>query len=203
MAPDEIYVAGTGSFAAEIASWALDACLAVAGLIELRDPARVGARIHDFEVVALEPGEAQPAVLGVGGPRAVELERLVGAGWTPVGLVHPSAQVAGSAEVDPEVTIGPLAVVGAESRLAAGAIVNRGGLVGHHVEVGACATLNPGVNVGGNSRVGARAFLGMGCTVVNGVAVGEDAVIAAGAVVLGDVAAGARVQGVPARPFER
>jgi len=42
----DIHVAGTGSFALEVAEYARNAGLEVAGLIELQDPARVGTEVH-------------------------------------------------------------------------------------------------------------------------------------------------------------
>ena len=48
----DIYVAGTGSFALEVAEYARDAGFTVAGLIELQDPARVGTEVHGLPVRA-------------------------------------------------------------------------------------------------------------------------------------------------------
>jgi len=196
------FVAGTGSFAAEISDWALAAGIEVLGLIELVDEARLGTTVHGLTVVpARPPAGGADAVIGAGGDRRELWEHLAGSGWRPRTLVHPAAALARDAELGAGATVGPGAVVGAAARIGAHAIVSRGALVGHHVEVGAFATLNPGVNVGGNTRIGERAFVGIGATVVDGVDLGDGAVIAAGAVVLHDVEAGARVQGVPARSF--
>jgi acetyltransferase EpsM len=202
MAVQPLYVAGTGSFAAEVAGWAADGGTEVAGLVELEDSARVGLEIHGLPVVALEdpPSEAR-ALLGTGGDRRARWELLAGAGWSAAGIVHPRAHLSASAQVARTATIGPLAVVGAETAIGDQAILSRGALVGHHVRVGDFATLNPGVNVGGHARIGAGAFLGMGCVVANAVAVGEGATVAAGAVSLAEVGAGIRVQGVPAVPY--
>ena len=176
----QLHIAGTGSFAAEIADWAAAAGTAVLGLIEMRDPARVGGRVHGLPVVALDDvRSAGEAVLGLGGDRAA-------------GVAADAISAAGA-------TIGPLAVIGASSSVGPHAIVSRGALIGHHVRIGQFATLNPGVNVGGNSTIGPGAFIGMGAAVVNGTYVGPGAIVAAGALVIGDVAPGERVQGVPAR----
>jgi acetyltransferase EpsM len=199
-----LHIAGTGSFAAEIADWAAASSVEVAGLIALQRPEEAGSVIHGFPVVALEQPPADGrAILGLGGDRRQSWRLLEGAGWLAGGLVHPRAHLARSAEVAPSATIGPNAVVGAEAEVGGHAILNRGVLVGHHSRIGEFATLNPGANVGGNTEVGAGAFLGMGCVVVNGTTVGADATVAAGAVSLGDVGAEARVQGVPARPYSR
>jgi acetyltransferase EpsM len=202
MTTDPLYVAGTGSFAAEVAGWAADGGGEIAGLVELDEADRVGSVIHGLPVVALaDPPDRAHAVLGTGGDRRARWDVLVSAGWSPAGLVHPRAHLAATAHVSPTATIGPLAVAGAEAEIGEHAILSRGVLVGHHARIGDFATLNPGVNVGGNAQIGADAFLGMGCVVANAVEVGDRATVAAGAVSLREVAAGTRVQGVPAVPY--
>lgn len=202
MEASSVYIAGTGSFSAEVASWVADTAAGVAGLIELEDEARVGSTIHGLPVVALEPpSEGGRAVLGVGGDRRARWDLLARAGWSGAGIVHPSAQVSASAKVAATATVGALAVVGAETAVGEHVILSRGALLGHHVRIGDFATLNPGVNVGGNAVIGAGAFLGMGCVVANGVEVGEAATVAAGAVTLRDVPSSTRVQGVPATVY--
>jgi len=202
--PSPLYIAGTGSFAAEVAEWALESGDEPAGLIELIDPQRVGSRIHGLEVISIEnPPPAARAMIGTGGDRAATWEPLRRAGWAAGGLRHPRAHVAGSARLSPSATIGPLAVIGAATTVGDGVIVSRGSLIGHHAEIADFATLNPGVNLGGNSRIGDGAFVGMGAVVLNGVSVGARAVVAAGAVAISDVPDDGRVQGVPARPHTR
>jgi sugar O-acyltransferase (sialic acid O-acetyltransferase NeuD family) len=196
-----VFVAGTGSFAAEIADWAAAAGFMVLGLIELRDPSRVGSVRHGLPVVALEPPHPEAsAVLGLGGDRREAWGALEESGWRPTTIVHPAASLARDVRAGAGVTIGPRAVVGAASVIDDHVIVSRGALIGHHVRVGRFGTLNPGVNIGGNTTIGSDAFIGMGAIVVNGVTVGERAVIGAGAVALRDVEATTRVQGIPARP---
>jgi len=198
-----LYIAGTGSYAAEIASWAKAAGRAPAGLIELRDSARVGTTIHGLPVVALaEPQRGAEALIGIGGDRAETWATLAEAGWSPASAaIHPTADIADTVEIAAGVTVGPLAVIGAETAIGGHALVSRGALVGHHVTVGEFATLGPGVNVGGNTVLAPSAFLGIGSVVSNGLKIGAHAVIAAGAAVVRDVPGGVRVQGVPGKPY--
>jgi sugar O-acyltransferase (sialic acid O-acetyltransferase NeuD family) len=199
-----LYVAGTGTFAAEIASWAADSGLEPEGLIEMLDPKRLGSTIHGLRVVGIEEvKEGGSAAIGIGADRRETWIRLAEAGWDECQIVHPGAHLAPSATLSPGVTVGPAAVVGAHSVIGRGAILSRGTLVGHHVTVGDFAALNPGCNVGGNSTIGDGAMIGMGATILNGISIGEGATVAAGAVVLRDVEDGVRVQGVPAKRYPR
>jgi UDP-3-O-[3-hydroxymyristoyl] glucosamine N-acyltransferase len=197
-----LHIAGTGSFAAEIAAWVGDAGLEVEALIELEDPGRIGTVIHGLPVIGPDSRPAGGrAILGRGGDRRERWAPLADAGWAAAGVVHPTAQLAATAEVAPSATVGPLAVIGAESAVGGSAIVSRGALVGHHVRIGDFASLNPGVNVGGRAEIGAGAYLGMGSVIVDRTVVGAGATVAAGAVAVRDVAAEVRVQGIPAIPY--
>ena len=200
---DVVHVAGTGSYAVEIADYAAAAGWELAGFIELIDDARVGTVIDGLAVRAIAdvpPGGGR-AVVGMGADRAGHAQRLRGAGWTLPPLVHPAAHVSPTARIGDGCIVGPGAVIGAHAVLEADVLVGRGALVGHHTTIAAAAVLNPGANIGGNTSIGAQTRVGMGAVVVNGLAVGAEAMVAAGAVAVRDVPAQTRVQGVPARPF--
>jgi sugar O-acyltransferase (sialic acid O-acetyltransferase NeuD family) len=203
MAANDIHIAGTGSFAAEVAEFARAAGCRVVALVELMDEARVGGRVHGLPVLALGPPPDRQAAIAIamGRDRYAVAARLTALGWCGAAIVHPTAHVSLSASVSGGAVCGPLAVVGAESYVGEHALLGRGALVGHHTRIGASATLNPGANVAGNCTVGDGAFIGMGATVVPGVTIGRHAVVGAAALVLRDVAPGERVQGVPAQPY--
>jgi sugar O-acyltransferase (sialic acid O-acetyltransferase NeuD family) len=200
--PGELYLAGSGSFAAEVAEWAQDAGWTVRGLVELLDTSRVGSVLAGYPVIApaARPREAS-AVIAVGGDRQASWSILAAHGWRAATVVHPHAHVSSSAELGAGCVVGPGAVIGAETVVGEHTLVSRGALVGHHDRIGEFVSLMPGVNVGGHVAVGKRTTLGMGAVVVNGATVGADATVAAGAVVLKAVADGVRVQGMPAREY--
>jgi sugar O-acyltransferase (sialic acid O-acetyltransferase NeuD family) len=200
----DIHVAGTGSFALEIAEYAGAAGLEVAGLIELQDPSRVGTEIHGLPVRAADdpPARDAAAVVGAGGDRLAHWDGLADHGWSAVSVVHPAAHVSPSARVSAGCVVGPGAVVGAASELGEHVLLGRGALLGHHVVIEAGVTLNPGANVAGHVRLGRGVTVGMGAIVADHLEVGAGATVAAGATVVRDVDPGVRVQGVPARPYE-
>ena len=197
---DELHIAGTGSFALEVAEYALDAGWRVSGLIELMDDERVGTVIHSLPVRdGAAPGLA---VVGAGGDRRAMWAPLAAKGWQAAIVRHPTAHVSPSARLAPGCVIAPGAVVGAASDLGEHVLIGRGALVGHHTSLAGGVVLNPGANVAGHVEIGAGSMIGMGAVVADHITIGEGAIVAAGAVVVRDVPAGARVQGVPARAFE-
>lgn len=200
--PNELYLAGSGSFAVEVAEWAQDAGWTVRGLVELLDAARIGSVRGGFPVLAPAacPQEAR-AVIATGGDRRGHWAMLAEHGWQAATIVHPRAHVSNSAKLGAGCVVGPGAVIGAETIVDEHTLVSRGALVGHHDRIGAFVSLMPGVNLGGHVELGARATIGMGAIVVNGTTVGADTTVAAGAVVLREVADGIRVQGMPAKEY--
>lgn len=200
----EIYIAGTGSFAAEIADVARGAGFEPRALIELQDESRVGSRIHDLEVLPLHlpPHPGAAAVIAAGGDRREAARRLDEAGWDAVAVVHPAAHVSPTTAIGAGAIVLPGAVIGAHTRIGRHVLISRGTLIGHHATVGDCATLGPGANLGGWSVVGEGGHLAMGSVVLNGVRIGSGSLVAAGAVVTVNVEESLRVQGVPARPYQ-
>lgn len=197
-----VYLAGSGSFAIEVAEWARDEGWRVEGLIELIDQARVGMRVGGLAVIA--PADAPAGAhtaLAAGGSREAHWRLLSEHGLQAATFVHPSAHVSPSARLADGCVVAPAAVVGAETVIGSHVLVSRGALVGHHARLGDFVSLMPGANIGGNTCIEDRTMVGMGAVIVNGVTVGADATVAAGALVLGDIRGGIRVQGLPAREY--
>lgn len=200
---DGLYLAGTGSFAVEVAGWARDAGLELAGLVELLDERRVATTVHGHTVLAPEQAPPGAAVaIAAGGDRAAHWSLLAEHGWQAATIVHPAATVASSASIGDGTIVGPGVVVGAETDVAEHVLLSRGVLVGHHAQIGPFVSLLPGANVASHVQLGTGATIGMGGIVVDHTSIGAGATVAAGAVVVRSVESGVRVQGVPARPYE-
>ena len=82
--------------------------------------------------------------------------------------VHPSAVVAASARLAPDVTVGPLCVVEDGCELGAGVVLVGGVHLGPEVRVGAGSRLHPHVTVYERCTIGAR------CLIHAGVVIGAD-----------------------------
>jgi len=197
-----LHLAGSGSFAAEVAEWARDDSWNVVGLIELEDRSRVGGVVAGLSVIAPDARpESGLAVVAAGGSRKERWSCVERHGWEPATVVHPAAHVSPTAMLGPGCVVAPGAIIGAETIVGPHTLVSRGALIGHHCRVGAFVSLMPGANVGGHAEIGDRTVVGMQAVIVNGIRVGADATLAACALVLREVREGVRVQGVPAREY--
>ncbi len=126
-------------------------------------------------------------------------ERWCGRGYRFVGVVHPAAVVAQSAELEADVQVLAGSVVGAAAHIGHNSIVNTGVIVEHDCRVGQHVHLAPGVTLSGNVTVGDGSHLGTGCTVIQDTNIGEGCVVGAGAVVVRDLEPFTLAVGVPAR----
>lgn len=151
------------------------------------DAATVEGRPHF--VVAINDGRVREAIA----------TRLIGAGWSPATLVHPSA------------TVGSDCRIGAGTIMAAGARVTTNvslgkfvhlhvnTSVGHDADLGDFVAVNPLGAVSGSVIVGPRTLVGSCAFILQGLHVGADTTIGANAAVVKNVPEGVVVRGVPAR----
>lgn len=174
--------------------------------VEVRDdaPAMAGMAIlgHVVRVPCLR-GDMRDAVIHVAIGANAARRRLAlascQAGARLFNIVHPTASLSQSATMGAGVFVAAMAVIGAESRIADGVIVNHGAVVDHGCSIGPWSHIAPRAVLGGGVRVGAGVLLGSGCVVLPGLEIGEGATVGAGAVVTRAVPSGKTVMGVPAK----
>ncbi|MBF0144441.1 MAG: NeuD/PglB/VioB family sugar acetyltransferase [Magnetococcales bacterium] len=146
------------------------------------------------------------AAVGVGsvgdnGFRAQALQYAHVLGFTFEKLVHPSAYVS------------PHAQVGAGCQIMAGSVIQPGSIIGPHTVINTATVIEHDCRIGrnvftgtaarvcGNVTVGDDGFLGAGCLILQSLQVGPRALVGAGSVVVQNIKDGARVKGVPAKPY--
>lgn len=131
--------------------------------------------------------------------RQIRLQILEEYGIPIATIIHPSAIISPTAQVNCGSTILANAVIHTLARIGTGCIINTGAIVEHDCVIKDFVNMSPNCAMAGHCSVESRAFLGIGSPLSPGVTIGEDAVIGAGAVVLTDIPAHATAVGVPAK----
>lgn len=118
-------------------------------------------------------------------------------------VIHPSARIS------------PLATLGSNVLIMAGAVVTSNAVIGNHVCVlpntvihhDACigdgTLVGSNVTVAGGTVVGENCYVGSGSSLMNGLTIGAGSLVGLGSNVIRNVAAGSQVAGNPARPTRR
>jgi sugar O-acyltransferase (sialic acid O-acetyltransferase NeuD family) len=135
------------------------------------------------------------AVGGIGNVdvRLRVFDLLKAAGFAFPTVVHPSACVEHSAELEDGVQVGALTYIGSLARVGFGTLINSHVCVSHDCRIGQVVNLSPGALLAGGVRVEDYAQIGMGATVNINLTVGARARVGNGATVKADVPAGGRV----------
>lgn len=205
----DVLILGAGGHARVIADALLASGRRVRGFIDA-DPAKRGTMLLGLPVLGGDEvlNDARPSdvdlVNGIGSAGVMDArfrvyETAKRRGFQFATVVHPDATIAASAsllagaQVLAQAVVQPLAVIGENS------IVNTGAIVEHDVTIGSHVHVSPRCVLAGEVRVGNLVHIGVGAVVIQRVKVGAGSFVAAGAVVVADVPEGARVMGVPAR----
>ncbi len=184
---------------------------AVVGLLD-DDPARRGTTLHGRPVLGGReqlPGLRAQGIchafvsIGADRVRGAVAELLLGHGFQPATVVHPSATIMHGARIGGGTAVLVNAFVGAEAEVGENVIVSVGALVAHDCVVGSCVQLCPFASLGGNCAVGDYSFIGMKASVLPGLTVGREVTIGAHAVVTKSLPDAVTAVGVPARIVRR
>ncbi len=136
--------------------------------------------------------------IGACDARARMLAHVRSLGFQTPTLIHPSCILSPSASVGTACVLCAGALVGAQSRIEDGVILNTRASVDHDVHVGYCSHVAPGAVLCGFITVGRETWIGAGAVVRDHLAIGERVMVGAGAVVVKNVPDGRTVYGNPA-----
>ncbi len=109
-------------------------------------------------------------------------------GFDILKVVHPSAIVETSAELDVGVQIMAGAIVGTGSKIGKNVIVNSGAIVSHDCTISDHVHITPGAILAADVQIGLETTIGMGVTIFRGLKIGRRCVIGSGVDLFGDVA---------------
>ena len=129
-------------------------------------------------------------------------ERVISAleavGFTLVTLLHPSAIVSTSAELEAGTLVCPRAVINAGARIGKGCIINTGAIVEHDCVIGAFSHVSPGAVLGGGVILGEHCRICLGASIADHLKIGNNSTVGAGAVVLSAIPDHVLAAGIPA-----
>ena len=206
MRMEKCFIYGAGGHAAVVLGTAGECGFEVDGFIDdfSHGPERIflGKRVFSNEAVS----EGDIVFMGFGNNllRQRIACDLLKRGVRLPSLIHPSAVIAKSAEIEEGTFLGANVVVDPFCHIGRFCILNNGAVVCHQTLVGEAANLCPGVNVAGNVEIADRVWVGIGSTIIEKIKIAADVFIGGGSVVVNDIAEENSLYfGVPAKIQKR
>lgn len=114
-------------------------------------------------------------------------ERIKSNGYFMPTLIHPSAEIAPSAQLGEGTLVFENAVIGSDAVIGDNCIINTGAIVSHDCKIGNHTRISPGAILAGDVSIGENSLIGMGVTIYLGVRIGKNVIIANGQNIVGDV----------------
>lgn len=102
-------------------------------------------------------------------------------------LIHKTAYIAPSSQINHGVLIEPLSVISSQSKIGFGVFIKRGSLIGHHNIIGDFTDINPGVVISGKVQIGEHCIIGSGTVIRDNISIGKNTTIGVGSVVTKDM----------------
>jgi UDP-N-acetylbacillosamine N-acetyltransferase len=114
-------------------------------------------------------------------------------------LIHPTAVISPSAQLQEGTVVMPLCVINADTKIAAGTIINSGSVIEHDCSIGKYVHISPNSSLAGNVTIGNYTHIGIGSSIIQGIIIGEKSMVGAGATVITNLPNYVTAVGVPAK----
>ncbi|MCM3568220.1 acetyltransferase [Neobacillus mesonae] len=113
-------------------------------------------------------------------------------------LIHNTAVISPSSNIDIGTVVMPNAVINANSKVGKHSIINTGAIIEHDCKVGDFTHVSPGAALTGAVEIGEGVSVGAGAAVIPNIRIGEWSVIGAGATVIHSIPSNCTAVGIPA-----
>lgn len=162
--------------------------------------ARLGARFigPTSTLSDLPPGCRYAIGIGSGATRRKLDAAATAVGLEPATLIHSSATIGADVRIAPGAVICAQVSVTTNVSIGRHAHINRNSAIGHDTHLSDYSTINPSCAISGEVSVGEETMVGTNSAINQGITIGHGAVIASGAAVTKDVDDYTLVAGVPA-----
>ena len=202
-----IYILGAGATARETLNFYKNAGRfeEVGGFIEenckMEGLLIQGKRVIDASRIASLP-EDSIFIGAMGSPKRKRwIEEIEQKGINFDSLIHPSAIIADSVNIDKGCIIYPGVIFTCDIKIGRHTIINIGSTINHDSTIGNFVTVGPGVNIAGHVTIGDECWISVGVKIINKISIGSGSFIGAGAVVTKDIPDNVLAVGVPAKPI--
>ncbi len=202
-----IYILGAGATARETLNFYKNAGRfeEVGGFIEenckKKEIKIQGKSIFDASSIATLPKDSI-FIGAMGSPKRKRwIEEIEKKGFKFDTLIHPSAIVGDSVNINKGCIIYPGVILTCDIKIGRHSIINIGTTINHDSTIGDFVSVGPGVNIPGNVIIGNGCWISVGVKIINKITIGQCSFIGAGAVVTKDIPDNVLAVGVPAKPI--
>lgn len=160
--------------------------------------ARDGELLYGFKVLARWQGPKPPYFLAIGdNAMRQKLFREIGSSGL-ISVISGKAHVGHHTLISPGVFIGNFCHIGPEVVVGINTIVNNGAIIEHEVSIGEHSHLAPNVAVSGKCKIGDLVFIGVGASVKDNIEICSNVIVGAGATVVKNITVPGVYIGTPA-----
>jgi acetyltransferase EpsM len=208
-----LVIIGAGGHGAEVAAYARDMMLPLAGAFDDGKPSgpwhvtTLLGRVESLpQFCAAHAQVHYMTAFGSNTVRKHLVQRVDLMGipnLTPYALVHESAWSGAGVDIGAGTLLAPNALVTTRARVGAHCILNVKASVSHDCVVEDFCNINPNATICGDVRLGEGCYIGAGAVVIEKRTIGAWSVVGAGSVVTRDLPDGVTAVGVPARIIKR